>query len=393
MTHLIIAKQSPIYLLPNELLLAIGSELLLEDVRSLLPVCRLFRDLFFPVYLSGYGFRNYQGYIRLASRQHFTAFQSLHRLSKIGSTCHLTIAFSEDVEYEASCVNYSLSQLPKGTFASVRFTCHPGGVSVSTLADLLGAFSQGGCRFLEIGKCLLKDGHRKAAGSADTTWPLERLELNVDLYEPLFRSLIVATSKTLRRLNLTSALRESTRPLQWHSLLTTLQLPQLTLLRLDEEVPLVTLVEFLSRHPIVSTVAVDSLTEPQRLEDASRHPFKQFELGNLTEISGPPSYVEKLLRCASTPLSLARLSMVAGHLSASSLFSDASRCMSLCHGIKSLLVTMPAYTSQYKFDLGENFGLFLDIEVLRIRLVEDSESFLTFPDSEILVSLPTHPTS
>lgn len=316
------------------------------------------------------------------------AFRSFHWLSKIGRTCYLSIAFSEDVEFEASCIKYSLSQIPKGTFDSVRFTCDPRGVSVNTLAALLTAFTQGGCRFLNIERCLVQDGLRQVAGNAEPIWPLERLVLDVDLHQPLFRSLIVATSTTLRELTLTSAFRANTNDThssQCKSLLTTLQFPQLTLIKLDEDIPLVTLIEFLSRHPTVSIVAIAALAEPQRLEDTSFDPINLFELESLTEISGPPSYVQRILRCASTPLSLSRLSMIPG-LSTPSFFSGVSRCMTLCHRIRSLHITMPAYTPEISFSPGEGFGLFLDIEVLRIRMMEDFESFLTFPDSEIIVS-------
>jgi hypothetical protein len=138
---------------------------------------------------------------------------------------------------------------------------------------------------------------------------LTDLKLDGDLSTTFFQALLCCTAPSLEVLTLLSFNGDPNHifPVEgWKALLDSGEFPRLHQLKVSNDIPLSLLLKFLSRHSGILVLAIEANAEDSGL----MHDTTQtFSTGSLSAISGSPQYILALLRRASRPPSLSRLSL------------------------------------------------------------------------------------
>ena len=357
-------------LLPNELIDLVGQWLDDNDLKVATMVCKLFRDIFSPKYLRRNNFSPRQAFISLKGLSSFRVFRSYHRFSHRPWWAHLSTFFSRDADLdtELSCLSYALAQFPARAFRSIllcfsRYNL----VDTEPLTKLLAALVPIQCTNLTITACLIGDFYTDVLMPPAYTpmaWNLTNLTIEGNLDYTPFRPLLFGASQVLEELTLRSIEATST-SFSWKALLNTTTFPKLRCFQTSEDMPIPLLLEFLSRHPKVSVLAitVNKYCKTTPTDDA----IENFDLKALTIISGPPSYISTVLRSASAAPSLARLSLLLNHLPNMSIFPEVLKCLAVCQKVEALEVTLPRSNCRVSTQTDNNFAL-LDFSTLAIKI-------------------------
>ena len=369
-------KHGTIESLPIELLCLIGDELQAEDFFPLTSVCQSFRDLFFPLYLVRRGFLPGRMYVHLQSSQDFMSFQSFHRSRALPSGAHLSATLGREVNPDSAvrALTYSLSHLPPGTFTTIHlnFARHP--IGAHPLASLFSTLVLSRCTYLNIASCFVRKDMVNIPQPTlpDTPWPLDQLQLDSGLNDPLFPLLVCRVSQSLENISLTRSPTTDTNHAAsvqtWRHLLSVKTFPQLTALKLSEDIPLKQLLDFIYRHSHLSRL---SITRGTGLTCPMHSIGSLYKLTSLTVISGPPSYVLAILRSASCRLSLERLSLLVDDLPPSSIIPTIMPCLTLCQQIDTLEIAIPDRDCQAIFNnITFEYDTIPNVKVLRVTFPE-----------------------
>ena len=363
-------------LLPNEILDLVGQWLDDKDLKIATMVCELFRDIFFPIYLRRNNFSPSQSFISLKGLSDFRVFRSYHRFSHLPWRAYLFAHFSRDVDAdtEISCLAYALAQFPARTFRSIslRFSCC-NLIHAEPLTKLLAALEPIQCSNLTITSRLTGEHHTNVLMPPVYTpmaWNLTDLTIQGDLNYTPFRPLLFGASQLLEELTLRSLEATSTSSL-WKTLLNTITFPKLRSFQTSEDMPLPLLLDFLSRHPKISILAitVNTYNKTTLTDD-----IEKIDLASLTIISGPPSYILTVLRSASSAPSLARLSLLLNYLPNASIFPEVLKCLAVCEKVEALEVTLPRPNCRVSTKTDNKYPLLafttLAIKVFRITLID-----------------------
>ena len=356
-------------LLPNEMLDLVGQWLDDKDLKVATMVCRLFRDIFFPIYLRRNEFSPRQSFISLKGLSNFKVFRSYHRFPHRPWRAHLSAFFSRDADAdsELSCLAYALAQFPARAFRSIslcfsRYNL----VHTEPLIELLTALVPIQCTNLTITACLAGEHCNVLIPPVYTpmAWNLTNLTIEGNLNITLFRPLLFSSSQFLEELTLRSLEATSTN-LLWEILLNTTTFPRLRSFQTSEDMPISILLDFLSRHPKVSILAitVNTYSKTTPTDDVT----EKFDLKSLTVISGPPSYIHTVLRSASAAPFLARLSLLVNHLPNMSIFPEVLKCLVLCQKVDAFEVTLSRPNCRVSTQTGNNLR-FLDFTTLAIKV-------------------------
>ena len=356
-------------------------------------VCELFRDIYFPKYLRRNKFSPRQCFISLKGLSNFRIFRSYHRFPHRPRRVTLSAVFSRDADAdtEISCLAYALAQFPATAFRSISL-CFPrySLIHAEPLTELLAALVRVQCANLTIMACLTGEHHVDILMPPAYTamaWNLTNLTIEGNLSNIPFRPLF-GTSQVLEELTLRSLKAISTSD-QWKTLLNTTTFPKLRSFQASEDIPLPLLLDFLSRHRKVSTLAitVNTYSKNQMTNDVR----EIFDLKSLSIISGPPSYILTVLRSASAAPSLSRLSLLLNHLPNMSIFPEVLKCLSVCQKVEAFEVTLPRPNCRVSTQTGNSFSFFdfrtLAIKVFRIILLDpDFNQVGDASDEDIMVS-------
>lgn len=364
-------------LLPNEIIDLVGQWLDDEDLKVATMVCELFRDIFFPEYLRRNRFSPRQVYISLKGLSNFRVFRSYHRFPHRPWRAHLSAHFSRDAEADTEmlCLAYALSQFPAKAFRSISLHfSHYNLVCAEPLTELLAALVPIQCANLTISACLTGEHHIDVLMPPLYTpmaWNLTNLTIEGNLNYTPFQPLLIGASQLLEGLTLCSLGATSTSFL-WKTLLNTTTFPKLRSFQTSEDMPLPLLLDFLSRHPKVSILAitVNKYSKTTPIDDL----IEKFDLKSLSIISGPPSYIFTVLRSASAAPSLARLSLLLNHLPNTSIFPEVLKCLAVCQKVEAFEVTLPRPNCRVSTQTDNNNSLLdfttLAIKVFRIILLD-----------------------
>jgi hypothetical protein len=356
-------------LLPNEILDLVGQWLDDEDLKVATMVCELFRDIFFPKYLRRNGFSPREVFISLKGLSNFRAFRSYHRFPHRPWRI-LSVFFSRDADAdtELSCLAYALAQFPARAFRSISL-CFPRYNLVRTepLTELLAALVPIQCPNLTITASLTGkhdiDVHMPPVYTP-MAWNLTNLTMEGNLNYTPFRPLLFGASQLLEELTLCSLKATSTSFL-WEMLLNTTTFPKLRSFQTSEDMPLPLLLNFLSRHPKVSTLAikVNTYSKTTPMDGVT----EKIDLKSLTVVSGPPSYIFTVLRSASAAPSLARLSLLLNHLPNMSIFPEAIKCLAVCQKVEAFEVTLSRPNCQVSTQT-DTISFLSDFTTLKIKV-------------------------
>jgi hypothetical protein len=379
-------------LLPNEILDLIGQWLDDEDLKVATMVCELFRDIFFPKYLRRNEFSPRQSFISLKGLSNFRVFRSYHRFPH-RPRAHLSAFFSRDVDAdtELSCLVYALAQFPARAFRSISlYFSRYNLVHTEPLTKLLEALVPMQCANLTITACLTGEHHTNALMPPVYTpvaWNLTNLTIEGNLNFAPFRPLLFGASQLLEELTFRSL--EATSSFLWKMLLNTTTFPKLRSFQTSEDTPLPLLLDFLSRHPKVSTLAitVNTYSKITPMDDV----IEKIDLKSLTIISGPPSYILTVLRSAFAAPSLARLSLLLNHVSNVLIFPEVLKCLAVCRKVEAFEVTLPRPNCRVSTQTDNIFSSIdfttLAIKVFRIILLDpDIDQDGDASDEDIMVS-------
>lgn len=358
-------------LLPNEIIDLVGQWLDDEDLKVATMVCELFRDIFFPKYLRRNNFSPRQVLISLKGLSNFKVFRSYHRFPSRPWRAHLSAVFSRDADAntELSYLAYALAQFPARAFRSIslrfsRFTL----IHADPLTELLAALVAIQCANLTITAYHIDILMSPLAPMA---WNLTNLTIEGNLNSIPFRPLLFGASQLLEELTLRSLEATST-SFMWKTLLNTTSFPELRSFQTSEDMPLPLLLNFLSRHPKVHTLAitVNTYSKTMPTDDV----IENFDLKCLTVISGPPSYILPVLRSASAAPSLARLSFLLNYVPNASIFPEVLKCLAVCQRVEALEVTLPRENCRVSTQTDNDLFLLdfttLAIKVFRIILLD-----------------------
>jgi hypothetical protein len=384
-------------LLPNEILDLVGQWLDDEDLKVTTMVCELFRDIYFPIYLKRNKFSPRRAFISLKGLSNFRAFKSYHRFPHRPRQAYLSAFFSRDADAdtELSCLAYALAQFPARAFRSISlYFSRYNLVHAEPLNELLAALVPIQCKTLIINACLPGEHH------IDVFMPpvytsmasnLTNLTIEGDLNYTAFRPLLFGASELLEELTLCSLQATSTD--LWKSLLNTTTLPKLRSFQASEDIPLPLLLDFLSRHPKISSLAITANTANTCSKIMPTDDFiKKFDLKSLTIISGPPSYIFTVLHSASAAPSLARLSLLLDHLPNILIFPEVLKCLALCQIVEAFQVTLSHRSCRVSTETNKISSLLdftpLAIKVFRITLVDSdfSQDCDTSSNEDVMVS-------
>lgn len=375
-------KHSIIDLLPNEILDLVGQWLDDKDLKVATMVCELFRDVFFPIYLRRNEFSPGQGFISLKGLSNFRVFRSFHRFPRRPQRAHLSAFFSRDADADADaellCLAYALAQLPAGAFHAISL-CFPhyNLVHAKPLNDLLATLVQIQCENLNV-SCITGEHHIDVLMppvDTPTAWNLTNLTIEGDLNNSPFRPLLFGVSQSLEELTLCSYQATSTDFL-WRTLMKMITFPKLRSFRTSEDMPLPLLLDFLSRHPKVSILAITVHTHSKTtpMDDI----IEKIDLKSLTVLSGPPSYIFNVLRSASAAPSLARLSLLLNHPNML-IFPEVLKCLAVCKKVEAFEATLPRRNFRVSTQTDNIFSSLnfttLAIKVFRIRLLDPEYFF------------------
>lgn len=357
-------------LLPNEILDLVGQWLDDEDLKVAIMVCVLFRDIFSPKYLRRNEFSPRQSFISLKGLSKFRVFQSYHRFPHRPRRLSLSACFSRDADAdtELSYLAYALAQFPARAFRSISlcFT-HYNLVHAERLTELLAALVLIQCENLSIMACLTGERHIDVLIPPVCTtmaWNLTNLTIEGNLNYTPFRPLLFGASQLLEGLTLRSFEATST-SFVWRTLLNTTTFPKLRSFQTSEDMPLPLLLNFLSRHPKISILAitVNTYSKTTPTDDV----VEKIDLKSLAIVSGPPSYILTVLRSASAAPSLARLSLLLNHLPNMSILPEVLKCLAVCQKVEAFEVTLPR--SNYRVSTKtDNILPLLDFTTLAIKV-------------------------
>jgi hypothetical protein len=340
-------------------------------------VCELFHDIFFPQYLRRNNFPPRQRFISLKGISNFKIFRSYHRLPHRSCQAHLSAIFSKDgdADTELSCLAYALAQFPARAFRSISLCFFRYNLlHTEPLNELLAALVPIQCPNLTI-TAWVTGGHNMDVLMPPVytpmAWNLTNLTIEGNLNYTPFRPLLFCASQHLEELTLRSLKTTSTSFL-WKTLLNTTTFPKLRSFQTSEDMPLPLLLDFLSRHPKISILAiiVNTYSKITPTDDV----IEKINLKSLTIISGPPSYILTVLRSASAAPTLARLSLLLNHLPNMSIFPEVLKCLAVCQKVEALEVTLPRpncrVSTQTDHYLSSLDFTTLAIKVFRITLLD-----------------------
>jgi hypothetical protein len=366
-------------LLPNEILDLIGHWLDDEDLKVATMVCELLRDIFFPIYLKRNKLSPRESFITLKGLSNFQVFKSYHRFPHLPRQAYLSAIFSRDADTtntELSYLTYALAQSPARVF---RYIClylsRYNLVHAEPLNKLLAALVPIQCETLIITAFLPGEHHDVLTPSAVCTpmaWNLTNLKkltiegnLNHIPFQPLLFGALELEDLTLCSIQATCT------SFLWKTILNTTTFPKLRSFQTSEDMPLPLLLDFLSRHPKVSSLAitVNTCNKTMPTDDF----IKKIDLKSLTVISGPPSHIFTVLHSASAAPSLARLSLLFNHLPNMLIFPEALKCLALCQKVEAFQVTLPPRNCRVSTQTSISSSLdftTLAIKVFKITLLE-----------------------
>ena len=359
-------------------------------------VCKLFGHIFFPRYLRRYKFSPCQSRISLIGLSTFRAFRSYHRFPH-RTRAILSAEFSRDADAdtEFSCLAYALAQFPAKTFRciSLYFRRHP--IHAEPLTELLSALVRIQCSNLSINASYTGEHHidilptsMPPMHTTSMAWNLTNLTIKTLYYTPSQLLLqVFGASHLLKELTLCSGSLKATFP--WKTLLKTTTFPTLRSFQASEDIPLPLLLDFLSRHPKVSTLAIT-------VNKFSKHKptdgvIGKIDLNSLLIISGPPSYILAVLHSASAAPSLARLSLLLNHLPDMLIFPEVLKCLAMCQKVEAFEVTLPRPNCRVSLATQTDNNLFcfrtLAIKVFRIIILDpDIDQVGDASSDDIMVS-------
>ena len=357
-------------------------------------VCELFRDIFFPKYLRCNEFSSRQSFISLKGLSKFKVFRSYHRFPHRPWRPHLFAFFSRDADADTEllCLAYALAWFPARAFRSIslcfsRYNL----VHTEPLLELLAALELIQCDNLSITACLTHEHHIDVLFppvSTPMTWNLTNLTIEGNLDYTPFQPLLFGTSQLLEQLTLRSLETTST-GFVWETLLSTTNFPKLRSFQTSEDAPPRLVLDFLSRHPKVSILAITVNTYSK--STPSDNVLEKIDLKSIKVVSGPPSYVHTVLLSASAAPSLARLSLQLNHLPNMSIFPKVTKCLAVCQKVEALEVTLPRSNCQVSTQT-DNIPLLdfstLAIKVFRITLLDsDFDQDGDASNEDIMVSV------
>ena len=235
-------------ILPNELFCEIGSFIDTEELKTIILVCKLFCNIYLPVYLSRNKFSSSQQILWLQSIQDFNVFRSYHRWQNLPVRGSLSAFFYEvypDIHLES--LAYALAQLPTKTFASVSlYLPHHSRAGPQPLFKLLTALRPMQCSQLVLSACL-GDHHSDTVTAsmapilAPFSFHLTDLRLDGDLSSTFFQPLLRCTAPSLEVLTLLSYNGDANHILSaegWKALLGLGEFPRLRQLKISNDIPL-----------------------------------------------------------------------------------------------------------------------------------------------------------
>jgi hypothetical protein len=368
-------------------------------------VCELFRDIFSPIYLRRNKFSPGQCFISLKGLSNFRVFRSYHRFPHRPHRpwrAHLSAFFSRDADTDAEllCLAYALAQFPAGAFRAISLCfSHYNLVHAKPLNELLAALVPIQCENLTITACLTGEHHIDVLmPPVDTpmAWNLTNLTIEGNLNNTPFRPLLFGVSQFLEELTLCSFQATSSNFL-WKTLLKTTTFPKLRSFQTSEDMPLPLLLDFLSRHPKVSILAITVNTYSKTttpMDDV----IEKIDLKSLTVISGPPSYIFNVLRSASAAPSLARLSLLLNDLPNMLIFFEVLKCLALCQKVEAFQATLRRRNCRVSTQTDNIFSSLdfstLAIKVFRIILLDpDFDQDGDASNEDIMVSDTTSNTA
>lgn len=388
--------------LPYELFCEIGLFLDIEELKTVILVCRLFCDIYFPIYLSRYKFTPGRRCFSLCKVQDFDAFRSYHRSQNLPSHASLSAFFNEiDLNIQAKSLAYALAHLPTKTFTSVYlWVARHSRLGPQPLSELLTALVPMQCSTLSISACLEDYQSDISLLVAPIFTPmafdLTNLKLDGDLSNTLYQHLLRCTAASLEVLTLLSSIGNPNHIFPadgWNALLGLGEFPRLCQLKVSNDIPFSLLLKFLSRHSGIATLAIEADTGDRELMHDTT---QEFNVDSISAISGSPRYIVALLRRASRRPSLSRLSLYASHLPNSSIVEESLKCLALCHKVDNLEVSHPHSNGQIAFHavnkLPQLDYKMLGIKRFRIMFLDftdfSSDDMTTVSNGDIVVSTP-----
>jgi hypothetical protein len=376
--------------LPCELFCEIGLYLDIEDLKTTFLVCRLFCDIYLPIYLSRYKFSPSRRFFWLDKAQDFDVFRSYHRSQNLPLRASLSAFFNEtDSNVRAKSLAYALAHLPTKTFStiSLSFTRH---LDLQPFSELLTALVPMQCSKLGISACL-GDQHHSDILIAPIFTPMANhltdLKLDGDLSTTFFQPLLCCTAPSLETLTILSFNGDPSHifPAEgWKALLGSGEFPRLRQLKVSNDIPFSLLLRFLSDHSGISTLAIEAEAEDSGLmHDTDK--IQAFSADYISAMSGSPKYILALLQRASKRPSLTRLSLYASHLPNSLIVAETHKCLALCQKVDALEVSLPHSNCEIEFhavqDLPQLNYKMLGIKKFRIMFLD-----FTHFSSEMVVS-------
>ena len=357
-------------------------------------VCELFRDIFFPIYLRRNKLSPGKGFISLKGLSNFRAFRSYHRFPLRPSQAHLFAIFSRDADTDAEvlCLAYALAQFPARAFRAIslcfsRYNL----VHTKPLNELLAALVPTQCENLVITAHLTGEHHTDIlmpSVDAPMAWNLTNLTIEGNLNNTPFQPLLSGVSQLLEKLTL-SSFRATSTDFLWKTLLKMATFPRLQSFQTSEDMPLPLLLDFVSRHPKVSILAitVNTYSKATPMDDIT----EKIDLKSLTVISGPPTYIFNVLRSAFVAPSLARLSLQLNHLPNMLIFPEVLKCLAVCQKVDAFEVALPRQSCRISTQTDNIFSSLdfttLAIKVFRIILLDpDLDQNGDVSNEDILVS-------
>ena len=366
-------KPSIVNFLPYELLFEIGLLLDIEELKTVILVCRLFCDIYLPIYLSRYKFTPGRRCFSLYKVQDFDAFRLYHRSQNLPLHASLSAFFNEiDSNIQAKSLAYALAHLPTKTFTSVNlWVARHSPLGPQSLSELLTALVPMQCSTLSISACL-EDQHQSDISIAPIftlapmAFRLTNLKLDGDLNTTFYQPLLLCTASSLELLTLLSFNGNPNYMFPadgWNALLGSGEFPRLRQLKVSNDIPFSLLLDFLSHHSGIATLAIEAdAGDRELMHDTTQ----EFNVDAISAISGSPQYIVALLRRASRRPSLSRLSLYASHLPNSSIVEESLKCLALCQRVDAFEVSLPHSNCQIAFHAVDKLPQ-LDYKMLGIK--------------------------
>lgn len=311
----------------------------------------------------------------------------------------LSAFFNEiDSNIRAKSLAYALAHLPTKTFTSVSlWVTRYSHLGPQPLSELLTVLVPMQCSKLSISVCL-KDQHQSDISIAPIFTPmafhLTDLKLDGDLSTAFYQSLLCCTAPSLEVLTLLSFNGDPNHIFPadgWIALLGSGEFPRLRQLKVSNDIPFSLLLNFLSHHSGIATLAIEAdAGDRELLHDTTQ----EFSVDSISAISGSPQYIVALLQRASRRPSLSRLSLYASHLPNSSIVEESLKCLALCQKVDALEISLPHSNCQIAFHAVNKLPQFdyqmLGIKRFRIMFLDftdfSSDDMTTISNGDIVVS-------